>query len=99
MDAGRADERLEAAAHGHRRVEPEEEPKNNNKKKNNNNNNVNNNNDDKIIVTTTMIEPEEEPLWLRTNGVSTNGASAKVMSFDGLGKKVRPGTFGMIEVG
>ena len=30
---------------------------------------------------------------LRTNGVSTNGAAAKVMNFDGLGKKVSPGTF------
>ena len=26
------------------------------------------------------------------NGVAANGAAAKVMSFDGLGKKVRPGT-------
>ena len=26
--------------------------------------------------------------WLRTNGINTNGASAKVMSFDRLGKKV-----------
>ena len=38
-------------------------------------------------------------LWLRTNGVNTNGAGAKVMSFDRLGKKVRPGTFGKIKVG
>ena len=37
--------------------------------------------------------------WLRTNRVNTNGAAAKVMSFDGLGKKVRPGTFGNIKVG
>ena len=36
---------------------------------------------------------------LRTNGVNTNGAAAKVMSFVRLGKKVRPGTFGNIEVG
>ena len=28
------------------------------------------------------------------NGVNTNGAAAKVTTFDGLGKKVRPGTFG-----
>ena len=39
------------------------------------------------------------PPWLRTNGVSTNGATAKVISFGRLGKKVRPGTFGKIEVG
>ena len=37
--------------------------------------------------------------WLRTNGVKTNGAAAKVMIFDRLGKKVRPGTFGKIKVG
>ena len=33
-------------------------------------------------------------IWLRTNGVDTNGATAKVINFDRLGKKVRPGTFG-----
>ena len=37
--------------------------------------------------------------WLQTNGVNTNGAAAKVMSFDRLEKKVRPGTFGKIKVG
>ena len=37
--------------------------------------------------------------WLRTNGVNTNGAAAKVMNFDRLGEKVRPGTFGKIKVG
>ena len=31
---------------------------------------------------------------LRTHGVDTNGAAAKVMNFDRLEKKVRPGTFG-----
>ena len=36
--------------------------------------------------------------WLRTNGVNTDGAAAKVTSFDGLGKKVSPGTFGKIKV-
>ena len=36
---------------------------------------------------------------LRTNGVDTNGAAAKVVDFDRLGKKVRPGTFGKIQVG
>ena len=37
--------------------------------------------------------------WLRTNGVHTNGAAAEVIDVDGLGKKVRPGTFGYIKVG
>ena len=37
--------------------------------------------------------------WLRTSGVNTNGAAAKVMDFDRLGKKVCPGTFGKIQVG
>ena len=36
--------------------------------------------------------------WLRTNGVNPNGAAAKVVKFDRLGKKVRPGTFGRIGV-
>ena len=36
---------------------------------------------------------------LRTNGVNTNGAAAKVINnFDRLGKKVRPGTSGKIHV-
>ena len=38
-------------------------------------------------------------LWLRTNGVRTNEAAAKVTNFDRLGKKVRPGTFGKMKVG
>ena len=38
-------------------------------------------------------------VWLRTNGVNTTGAAAKVMSFDRLGKKVRLDTFGKINVG
>ena len=37
--------------------------------------------------------------WLRTSGVHTNGAAAKVMNFDSLGKEVRPGTFGRTKVG
>ena len=37
--------------------------------------------------------------WLRTDGVNNNGAAAKVMDVDRLGKKVRPGTSGKIEVG
>ena len=28
-----------------------------------------------------------DKLWLRTNGVNTNGAAAEVMSFDGSGKR------------
>ena len=31
--------------------------------------------------------------------VDIDGAAAKVMEFDRLGKKARPGTFGKIEVG
>ena len=37
--------------------------------------------------------------WLWTNGDNTYGAAAKVMNFDRLGKKVRPGTFGKIKAG
>ena len=38
-------------------------------------------------------------VWLRKNGVNTNGVAAKVMSFEGSGeKKVRPGTFGRINI-
>ena len=50
--------------------------------------------------------------WLWTSGVNTNGAAAKVMiidrlgkkytakvmNFDRLGEKVRPGTFGKIKL-
>ena len=36
---------------------------------------------------------------MQTNGVNTNGAAAKVLNFDRLGKKVRSGTFGEIKVG
>ena len=38
-------------------------------------------------------------LWLRTNGVNTNGAAAKEINFDRLWKKVHPGTLGKIKVG
>ena len=38
-------------------------------------------------------------IWLRTHGVSTHGAAAKVTDFERLGKKVRPGTFEKIKVG
>ena len=37
--------------------------------------------------------------WLRKNGVNTNGAAAKVLGFDRLWKKARPGTFGTIKAG
>ena len=47
----------------------------------------------------TPMMPFIELPWLRTNGVNTNGAAAKVMTFDRLGKKVRPVTFGEIKVG
>ena len=36
---------------------------------------------------------------LQINGVNTNGAAAKVMNFDRLGEKVRPGTSGKIKAG
>ena len=36
--------------------------------------------------------------WLRTNGVSTTGAAAKVMNFDRFRRKVSPGSFGKIKV-
>ena len=42
---------------------------------------------------------DEEVPRLRTTGVNTNGAAAKVMVFDRLGKKVLPGTFGKIKLG
>ena len=45
------------------------------------------------------VEVEIRSDWLRTNGVSGNGAAAKVTNFDGSGKKVRPGTVGEIKVG
>ena len=37
--------------------------------------------------------------WLRTNGVNTNVATAKIVNFAGLGKRVYPGTFGNIQMG
>ena len=38
-------------------------------------------------------------IWLRTNGVNANVPAANVMNFERLGKQVRPGTVGKIEVG
>ena len=51
-----------------------------------------------IIVIIAIVVHEPIP-WLRTNGVNTNGAAAKEMSFGRLGKKVCPGTFGKTKVG
>ena len=45
------------------------------------------------------ISPMSNRTWLRTNGVNNNVAAAEVMDFDRLGKRVRPGTFGKIQVG
>ena len=50
-----------------------------------------------MIILVTRINHVEP--WLRTNGVRANGAAAKVINFDRLGKKVRPGAFGKIKVG
>ena len=47
----------------------------------------------------TMWSGSETDTRLRTNGVNTNGAAAKVNNVDRLRKKVRPGTFGNIEAG
>ena len=39
-------------------------------------------------------------VWLRTHGVDTNGAAAKVIKLDRLlGEKICPGTFGKIKTG
>ena len=43
------------------------------------------------------VAPDEP--WLRTNGVNTNGAAAKVMVLDRLWKKIFFGTFGKINDG
>ena len=40
------------------------------------------------------VAASTDMVWLRKNGVNTNGAAAKVRNFDSLGTKVRPGTFG-----
>ena len=45
------------------------------------------------IPPTPRLTPCLRAFWLRTNGVDTNGAAAKVATFDRLGKKVHPGTF------
>ena len=43
--------------------------------------------------------PWRHDAWLRTTGVNTDGAAAKVMTFDRLGEMVHTGTLGNIEVG
>ena len=52
-----------------------------------------------VAVTLALADLALFALWSRTDGVNTNGAGAKVMKFDRQGKKVCPGTFGMIKVG
>ena len=37
-------------------------------------------------------------IHMYTYGFNTNGAAARVNDFDGLGKKLRPGTFGNTKV-
>ena len=51
------------------------------------------------LVVGVVVDRGEGLVGLRTSGVHTTGAAAKVMNFDRLGKKVRPGTFGKIKVG
>ena len=53
----------------------------------------------KGVVVNTLPPSSPAAFWLRTNGVNNNGAAAKVTNFDRLGKKVRPGTVGKIQVG
>ena len=52
-----------------------------------------------VIMISSIIILRVIIVILRTNGVNANGAAAKVMNFDTLGKKVRPGIFGKINVG
>ena len=46
-----------------------------------------------LAMPSPLVEPVVVVLgdvpWVRTNGVNTNGAAAKAMNFDRLGKKVR----------
>ena len=42
------------------------------------------------------FEASDRRAWLRTSGVNTIGASAKVVIFDRLGKKVRVSTYNVI---
>ena len=49
--------------------------------------------------TFTRARSQARKAWLRTNGVNTNAAVAKVIIFDISGEKVRHGTFGKTKVG
>ena len=63
---------------------------------NNNINNTNNNNNDSVSSNNSTGDSSNNSYWLRTNGVNTDGAAAKVHDCDRLREKVRPGTFGKI---
>ena len=52
-----------------------------------------------ICISSSMFSSVNTLFGLRTNGVDTDGPAAKVIIFEGLGEKVRPGTFGKIKVG
>ena len=54
------------------------------------NNNNNDNNTSNTGEGLPLKAAEEVTPWLRTNGVSTNGAAAEVTSFDRLGEKGTP---------
>ena len=58
-----------------------------------------NNTDNNNTSTNNDNNNDDNGLWLWANGVNTNEAAAKVMSFDRFGRKGRPGTFGKIKVG
>ena len=49
-----------------------------------------------LLLSTSFVR---DAFWLRTNGVNTNGAAAKAMTFVRLGKEVRAGNFGKIQGG
>ena len=52
-----------------------------------------------MMIIIIIIIISSSSIWLRTNGVSTNGAAAKVTNFDRLGEMLRPGTFGKTLIG
>ena len=52
-----------------------------------------------MILLLSSLDARAPAAWLRANGGNTNGAAAKVTTFDRLGKKVRPGTLGNIKLG
>ena len=51
-----------------------------------------------IMIMMIITSNNSNTIGVNTNGVNTNGAAAQVTSFDGLGEKVRPGTFGKVTV-